>query len=143
MWRLWSILEQNIEETHTIQRTSQSHHSKSTIDWQTHFVVVDAWERAKFFKSNLSSKFHAITRLPLADFDIILMCSAIVLDNTLSYFLLFIANIFRVFNILERRSKTHSELCIGTPLFSTYYIYAILFGLFSCFAWSCLSSSLC
>ena len=62
-----------------------------------------------------------ITEIPLTDFNLIFMCSSIVLGNTrFLFFHIFTANIFRVLISLERKSKTPSELCIGTPVFQLY-----------------------
>ena len=107
----------------------RSTHHMSSID-------SDARERADLFKANLKLKFHITTKLSLAKFNLIFMYSAIVLCNTC--FLIFYYSqhkVFRVFNSLERRSKTHLDLCIGTPVFLPYSIYAfysdicyVLFG---------------
>ena len=92
--------------------------------------------RPNLVLADLKLKFHITTKLSLAKFNLIFMYSAIVLCNTC--FLIFYYSqhkVFRVFNSLERRSKTHLDLCIGTPVFLPYSIYAfysdicyVLFG---------------
>ena len=66
---------------------------------------------------------RSFTILPIADFNLIFMCSTIVLGNTRFHTLYFTQqNISTVFSSLERRSKIPSENCIETPAF-----YSILF----------------
>ena len=63
---------------------------------------------------------HIYKKYPWPTFNLIFMCSGIVLGNTRS--LLFptflVLHSKKVLVDLERRSKTRSELCIGTPLIS-------------------------
>ena len=109
MWWLWIILDIKTKETRscslnqsesTFRINRRSTHHMSSID-------IDAWERAGLFKANLKLKFHIITKLSLPKFNLICMCSVIVLVNT--RFLIFYYSqykVFRIFSSLERRSNT-------------------------------------
>ena len=74
----------------------------------------------------LKSQVPHIYKTTLADFNLIFMCSTIVLGNT--GFFIFIDSqheVFKIFSSLERRSKAPSKLCIETSFFLPYYIYAV------------------
>ena len=129
IWWFWDIFEQKLEET----RSCPSNHSKVDIQSQPsidgHLLLpIDSEAR----KTRLSSRptygpiSRSFTRIPLADFNLIFMCYVVVLGNTRFYTFYFTwQNIYRVFSSLKRRSKTHSNICIGNSVFLLYSIYAV------------------
>ena len=128
IWWFWSILEIKLEENHSYP-SNQSRvdiQSQTSIDIQL-LSSFDSEARKVRLGSQptYGPSSTSFIRIPVADFNLIFMCSAIVLGNTRFHAFYFSQkNIFRVFSSLERRSKTHSELCIGTPVFLPYSIYA-------------------
>ena len=99
-------------------QTSIDRHLLSWIDSEAHKARLGS-------QPTYSPSSTSLTEIPLTDFNRIFISSAIVLGNTRFHTFIFSQqNIFRVFNSLERRSKTPSELCIRTPNFLPYSIYA-------------------
>ena len=121
-------MEIKLEET----RTGPSNKSSVDIQSQTsigrHLLSLINSEARKVqlgSQPTYSPSSTSLTEIPLTDFNRIFISSAIVLGNTRFHTFIFSQqNIFRVFNSLERRSKTPSELCIRTPNFLPYSIYA-------------------
>ena len=115
MWWFWRNLEIKLEET----RSCPSNQSR--VDNQSHTSIdkhpVSSIE-SKTSKARLGSQPTyipiptTITEIPLTDFNLIFICSAIVLATSTFQTFIFTANIFRVFNILERRSKKSAYLWI-------------------------------
>ena len=142
IWWFWGILEQKLEETRR-RPSNQSRldiQSQPSIDRQL-LSSIDSRERKARLGSqptyNPSST--SFIRLPLADFDLIFMCSAIVLGNTRFQTFYFTQQIIsRVFSSLERRYKNPLEICIGTPVFllnSIYAIYSDIWYVLFCYVW--------
>ena len=146
IWWFWDILEQKLEET----RSCPSNHSRVDIQSQPSnngqlLSSIDNEAR----KSRLGSQptyglsSTLFTRLSLADFNLIFMCSAIVLGKTHFHTFYFTQQIIsRSFSSLERRSKTPSKICIGTSVFRLLYLCK-LFSYLLCYALLCLSSHPC
>ena len=115
MWRLWSILELRIKETHSCSQTSQSRHA-DRVSINKHLlssIDSDARRRVNLFKVDLSPKFHIITRLPLTNFYLIFMCFAIVLGNT--HFLIFYYSQQTVlFSGFGEMIENSFKACLGT-----------------------------
>ena len=142
MWWLWNILEIDILET----RSCLSNQPKVDIRVKCRSRnIICRRSTAKREKraacpDRLIPHPTSITKLSLADLCLIFLCSAIV-------YTLFVLSYFHTTNLsffsrLERRSKTHSELCMGTSVFLPYSIICSLFRLLSCLVWLCLSNSL-
>ena len=106
----------------------QIRHSESTVDRWTLLLSIDS----EACKARLGSQptygpsSRSFTILPLVDFNLIFMCYAIVLGNTRFHTFYFTQqNISRVCSSLERKSKTPSEICIGTLFCLLYSICAV------------------
>lgn len=99
--------------------------SESKVDRQTS-LVVDRQRSARagrLFMTDLKPKFHIITRLPLADFDQIFMCLAILLGYT--HFLIFIhLHKSLGFYKFEEKIQDSFRVLYETPVFLSYSIYA-------------------
>ena len=96
--------------------------SQPTIDIHIFSLIdSDAREKADLFEADLKPKFHIFTRLPLADFNLIFMCSTIELSNT--RFLSFYYSQHKLLGFLVVWIQDSFRACIGTQLFSTYSIY--------------------
>ena len=125
IWWFWGILKIKLEETRSCpsNQSTVDIHSQTSIDGQ----LLSSMARKTRIGSQPTYGWSStsFTRMSLADSNLICTCSAIVLGNTRFHTFYFLQqNIFRAFNSLERRSKTPSELCIGTPVFLPYYVYA-------------------
>ena len=129
IWWFWGILEKKLEETRSCpsNQSKVDIQSQPSIDRQLLSLIDSEVRKAQLgSQSTYGPSSTSLTRLPLAGFNLIFMCYAIVLGNTrLHTFYFTHQNIFRVFSSLERRSKAPSEICIGTPVFLPYYIYAV------------------
>ena len=120
-----------------VLRTSRKSTSQSNVDRQTSLVVdrhvcrsTAKREKWPACPDRRIARPTSITKLPLTDLYLIFLCSANV--HTLFVLSYFHTTNFRVFSRLERRSKTPSELSMGTPVFLPYSIICSLFRLLSC-----------
>ena len=84
--------------------------SQPSIDEQLLSSIDNKARKAQLgFQSTFGPRSISFTILPLADFNLILMCSAIILDSIRFHTFYFThQNISRVFSSLERRSMTPS-----------------------------------
>ena len=103
-------------------------HSESTIDRCTLTLCPRSTaKRAKPNRLKTQVKTY-LQKYPWPTFNLIFMCSVIVLGNT--RFLLFPTFLVlhnKMFLVdLKRRSKTHLEICIGTTIFLTLIYLCIL-----------------
>ena len=142
IWWFWDILEQKLEET----RSCPSNHSRVDIQSQPSndgqlLSSIDNEARESRLGSQptygLSSTLF--TRLSLADFNLIFFVFCHFLGKTHFHTFYFTQQIIsRSFSSLERRSKTHSKICIGTSVFRLYYIYAnysVICYVMLCYVW--------
>ena len=141
---IWCILEIKWEEARTWPSNQFEVDNQSPPLIDAHSVpLIDNKAQKAHPASNPSQ--HIFTEIPLATFDIIFMRYAIVLGNT--YFMQFLVftqkTILRFLVDLERKSKTPSEIYIGTPIFLTLIYLCILLWLLLWIALIHLSSSPC
>ena len=125
-------MEIKIEEIHTCsenQPESTFRASQSSIDKYI-FSSINSDTREK---ADLKPKFYIITRLPLTDFNIIFMCSVIILDNP--RFLIFYYSQHKVLEFLlvwREDPRLLQSLYWNSILICLFYL-CILFSLFSFF----------
>ena len=110
-----------------VQETTQSRYL-GRVSTNTGLLVslnTAASRRDDMFKADLKCRYPHNYKTVMADLYLIFMYYAIILGNKRSFTFYYSQHTVLEFLVcLERRYKTPSEICIGTPVFLPYYIYA-------------------